>query len=79
MSESFANFVLSHDVYEQDAVVEAAQAFAAHLSCHIVRSADDEMEIALYLPPTNPVNDSAIDEFLNHALDLSIRRKIGRS
>jgi len=77
MPEPCAHFILSHDVYEQAAIIEAGEAYAAHLSFDVVRTSADETEIAVCASPT-PATDSVIDEFLNHALDLSIRRKIGR-
>jgi hypothetical protein len=78
MPEPSAYFALSHDVYEQAAIVEAAQAFAAQLNCQIVKSATAETEIAIYVSTFSSAAQSVIDEFLNYALDLSVRRKIGR-
>lgn len=71
---------LSHDVYDRDAVVEAAQAFAAHdLRFAVLGTSTDETEIAVRTPLAVPEVEPILDEFLNHALDLSIRRKLGRS
>ena len=78
MLQPCVHFVLSNDVYERAAAVEAAKVFAAHVSCQIIRTAAEEMEIALYVPSAVPAGDSVIDEFLNYVLDLSIRQKIGR-
>jgi hypothetical protein len=77
MLEPRVHFILSHDVYEQAAIIEAGEAYAAHLSFDVVRTTADETEIAVSASLT-PATDSVIDEFLNHALDLSIRQKLTR-
>ncbi len=73
-----AHFILSHDVYEQVAIIAAGQAYAAHLSFEVVSTSADETEIAVRISPPSAATDSVIGEFLNHALDLSIRQKLGR-
>jgi hypothetical protein len=78
MPESCVHFVLSHDVYDKAEIVQAGEAYAAYLDCNIVSTSADVTEIAVCVLPPNSTTDPIIDEFLNHALDLSIRRKLAR-
>lgn len=79
MPELCDHFVLSHDVYDKAAIIQAGKAYAAYLSCDIVSTSADETEIAVCVLSPSSTTDLIIDEFLNHALDLSIHRKIARS
>jgi hypothetical protein len=78
MPDPATHLILSHDVYEQGAIMAAGEAFAAHLVFKIVNTSADETEIALRILPPSSATDSVIGEFLNHVLDLSIRQKLGR-
>jgi len=71
------HFALSHDVYDPAAVLEAARAYAALLYVKVLRSSSDETEISVQRPQDRPTRKDLVDEFLNHILDLSIRRKLG--
>jgi hypothetical protein len=78
MSDPATHFILSHDVYEQAAIMAVGETFAAHLALEIVSTCADETEIVLRTLPASSATDSVIGEFLNHVLDLSIRQKLGR-
>ena len=71
-----ARLSLSHDVYELSAVREAAEAYSDHLNVEILNSSSDETEIAIRHLGGGLLAEQVLDEFLNHVLDLSIRRKL---
>jgi hypothetical protein len=71
------HFALSHEVYDPGAVLEAAEAYGALLCVNVLRRSPDETEIAIQRPQDGPARAGLLDEFLNHILDLSIRRKLG--
>ena len=71
-----ARLSLSHDVYEPSAVREAAEAYSDHLNVEILNSSPNETEIVVrHLGGELPA-ERVLDEFLNHVLDLSVRRKL---
>jgi hypothetical protein len=79
LDDGCVQLLLSHDVYERAAVVEAAQAYAGHhLHVAVLSTSADETEIVVRTSPPGPESERLLSEFLNHALDLSIRRKLGR-
>jgi hypothetical protein len=78
LDDGRVQITLSHEVYDQAAVIEAAQAYVAHLHVDILRTSADETKIAVRTSPPGPAAERVLGEFLNHVLDLSIRRKLGR-
>ena len=70
-------FALSHDVYDPAAVLESARAYGALLYVEILESSSDETEVAVRRSQDGPARADLVNEFLNHILDLSIRRKLG--
>jgi len=71
-----ARLCLSHDVYEPSAVREAAEAYSDHLNVEILNSSPNETAIVVrHLGGELPA-EQVLDEFLNHVLDLSVRRKL---
>ena len=59
------------------AVLEAARAYGALLYVTVLKSSSDETEVAVRPSQDGPARAGLLDEFLNHILDLSIRRKLG--
>ena len=71
--------LLSHDVYERAAMVEAAASLCRPSPpVAVLSTSADETEIVVRTSPPGPESERLLSEFLNHALDLSIRRKLGR-
>ena len=75
-SGSTARLSLSHDVYEPSAVREAAEAYSDHLNVEIRNSSSDETEITIRHLGGEILAEQVLGEFLNHVLDLSVRRKL---
>jgi hypothetical protein len=71
------HIALSRDVYDPAAVLESAQAYVALLHVDVLRSSPDETEVSVRRSQDGPGRAHVLGEFLNHVLDLSIRRKLG--
>ena len=68
---------LSTTVYPERCVLEAAEAYKSFCSVMVTR-AGDEISVSLAVGPKHAHEAQRIlDEFLNYALDLSVRMHVG--
>ena len=67
---------LSTTVYPERCVLEAAEAYKSFCSVMVTR-AGDEISVSLAVGPNAHEAQRILDEFLNYALDLSVRMHVG--